>query len=271
MAVNVITSVHNQRVKDAVKLRDGRQRAKQGRFVIDGAREILRAMAGRVRLVELFVCEPLATSAESRQVLDRLSQSNADVWHVPPDVFEKMAFGERNEGVLAIGETPRRTLAEMKVPAGGTIAVLEGLEKPGNVGAIVRSADAAGVAAVIVANARTDVYNPNCIRASLGTIFTMPVCPATTPDTLAWLRERGAKIFAARLDAKLPYTAADLSDNAAIVLGSEASGLSEAWHATDVAPIALPMQGTADSLNVSAAAAVLFYEALRQHGGLVRR
>lgn len=264
MAPKTITSVNNQRVKDAVKLRDHRQRTRQGRFVIDGAREILQAMAGRVRLVELFVCEPLCKSAESVQVLDRSPQTGADVWHVPAEVFEKMAFGERHEGVLAVGETPRRSLDELEVPERGLVAVVEALEKPGNVGAIVRAADGAGVAAVIAADARTDLYNPNCIRASLGTIFTLPVCQATTADTLAWLRGRGCNVFAARLDATLPYTQVDYRGDVAIVLGSEAAGLSQAWQCADVTAIKLPMRGTADSLNVSATAAVLFYEALRQ-------
>jgi TrmH family RNA methyltransferase len=264
MPVNLIASVQNQRVKDVVKLRDHRQRAKQGRFLIDGAREILLAMSGRVRLVEVFVCEPLCTTAESRQVLERLDDTRADIWEVTPEVFEKMAFGERHEGVLAIGKAAPLTLAELEVPRGGLIAVVEGLEKPGNVGAILRSADAAGVAAVIVADPRTDLYNPNCIRASLGTIFSKPVCQATSQAALSWLRERGCRIFAARLNAKLSYSEADFRGEVAIVLGSEAAGLTAAWQTADVTAIAVPMHGAADSLNVSAAAAVLFYEALRQ-------
>ena len=149
--------MNNQRVKDAIKLRDHRQRAKQGRFFIDGAREILRAVAGRVQLVELFVCEPLCKSAESLRVLASLNKTGIETWHVAPEVFEKLAFGDRHEGVLAVGETPRLELDQIEVPAGGLIAVVEGLEKPGNLGAVVRAADGAGVAAVIAADARTDL------------------------------------------------------------------------------------------------------------------
>jgi RNA methyltransferase, TrmH family len=264
MEIKTITSVHNQRVKDAVKLRDHRQRARQGRFVIDGAREILRAVAGRVKLVELFVCEPLCKSAESLRVLATVQNSGLETWHVAPEVFEKLAFGDRAEGVLAVAETPRIELEQVETPAGGLIAVVEGLEKPGNLGAVVRAADGAGVVAVIAANARTDFYNPNCIRASLGTVFTRAVCQATTSQTLAWLRGRGCKIFAARLDATIAYTEVDYRSDAAIVLGSEADGLSDAWHTADVTAIKLPMLGAADSLNISTTAAVLFYEALRQ-------
>jgi RNA methyltransferase, TrmH family len=264
MEIKTITSVHNQRVKDAVKLRDHRQRGRQGRFVIDGAREILRALAGRVKLVELFVCEPLCKSADSLRVLASMHNSGIETWHVAPEVFEKLAFGDRHEGVLAVGETPRLALDEVNVPAGSLIAVVESLEKPGNLGAVVRTADGAGVAAVIAADARTDFYNPNCIRASLGTVFTRAVCRATTSQTLTWLRGRGCKIFAARLDATIAYTDVDYRGDAAIVLGSEAGGLSDTWHAADVIAIKLPMLGAADSLNISTTAAVLFYEALRQ-------
>ncbi len=264
MAVKSITSVQNPRVKDAVRLRNSRHRAKQGRFLIYGARELLQALRGRVPLVELFLCVPLCKSPEAQEVLARLDEFKTDTWHVPPELFEKMAFGARHDGVLAVAETPRRLLRELEPAGRGLIAVLEGLEKPGNVGAVLRSADAAGVAAVIVADPHTDLFNPNCIRASLGTVFTRPVCTATTPEALEWLRRRGSRIFAARLEAKRPYTEADLVDNAAVVMGNEACGLSEAWRAADVTAIKLPLHGTADSLNVSAASAVLFYEALRQ-------
>ena len=148
------------------------------------------------------------------------------------------------------------------------MAVLEGLEKPGNVGAVLRSADGAGVDAVIVADPRTDLFNPNTIRASLGTVFGAGVCTATAAETLAWLRRLGVPIFAARPEATLDYADVDYRGGAAIVLGSEAEGLSAAWTAADVTAMRLPMRGVADSLNVSATAAVLFYEAQRQRAPL---
>ncbi len=215
-------------------------------------------------LVEVFACVPLCKSAESLHVLDGLERLPAQVYHVAPEVFEKLAFGDRHEGVVAVAETPSRTLADLRLEGDALVVVLEGLEKPGNVGAVLRSADAAGVSAVIAASGGTDLYNPNCIRASLGTLFTTQVCHATTDETLAWLRERGCQIFAARLDARRLYTDVDLRGDVAIVLGSEAAGLSDPWRADDIAPIKLPMLGSADSLNVSATAAVLFYEAWRQ-------
>jgi len=266
MKIHAITSPHNQRVKDAIKLRTARQRARQGRTVIDGSREIGRAIDADVQMVELFVCEPLCTSADSLRVVERLRELDARVWHVTQEVFERVAFGERHEGIVAVAEPPARTLEQLQVPPGSLIAVLCGLEKPGNVGAIVRSADGAGVGAVIVVDPVTDLFNPNCIRASLGTIFSQPIAAATTDDALSWLRARGDRMFAARLDAEKFHTEVDLRTGAVMVLGSEAAGLPPAWQAADVTPIKLPMQGTADSLNVSAAAAVLFYEALRQRG-----
>jgi TrmH family RNA methyltransferase len=148
------------------------------------------------------------------------------------------------------------------------VAVLEGVEKPGNLGAVLRSADAAGVSAVIVADGRTDLYNPNAIRASLGTIFTMPLCEAAGGDVLAWLRERRFSILAARVNGAVPYTAVDYRGPTAIVLGSEAAGLSSIWTGDDIQAVRLPMLGAADSLNVSTAAAVLFYEALRQRSAV---
>lgn len=263
----MITSLHNQRVKDAGRLRDRRQRDKQGRILIDGARELARAIEAGVELLESFICEPLCHTDEARRVLAQLAATRADVLPVSSEVFQKLAFGQRAEGVLAVARTPRRSLAELTLPDQPLVAVVEAVEKPGNLGAVLRSADAAGVSAVVAAGHGTDLYNPNVIRASLGTVFTLPVCAAATTDVLAWLRERGFAIFAARPDAKQLYTAVCYTGRTAIVLGSEAAGLSDAWRSDDVTSIKLPMRGRADSLNISAAAAVLFYEALRQRSG----
>lgn len=260
----MITSIQNPRVKDAVRLRDRRHREKQQRILIDGARELRRAIAAGVKLVEAFICESLCTSDDARQLLASLPETNGEILEVSVPVFEKLAFGQRAEGVLGVAEMPHPTLQSLAVPENAVVAVLEGVEKPGNVGAVLRSADAAGVSAVILADPRTDLYNPNAIRASLGTIFSMPVCEATSGDVLLWLRERKFSIFAARVDGSLPYTEVDYRGSSAIVLGSEAAGLSPLWAGKDVQAVRLPMLGAADSLNVSVTAAVLFYEALRQ-------
>jgi len=259
-----ITSRQNPRVKAAVRLRERRYREKQGRILIDGARELRRAIEAGVRLVEVFVCRPLCQSHEARQVLAAISDCGAEVLDVPEPVFAKLAFGDRAEGVLGVAEMPRLTLDAIALPDDPLVAVLERVEKPGNLGAVLRSADGAGLTALILADGRTDLYNPNAVRTSLGTLFTMPVCSTTSAEALAWLRARGVQIVAARVDGDVLYTRVDFRRSTAIVLGNEAEGLSDAWRAPDVTPVQLPMLGAADSLNVSATAAVLFYEALRQ-------
>ncbi|MGD9723862.1 MAG: TrmH family RNA methyltransferase [Pirellulales bacterium] len=264
MTARSITSPRNQRIKDTLRLRVAKHRAKQDCTLIDGAREVARALDAGISLAEVFVCESLCHSADCHALVARLGELSCPVWQVTPPVFERIAYGQRAEGVLAVAHVPQRSLSGLQLAPGALVAVACGLEKPGNLGALLRSADAAGLAAVIVADGGTDLYNPNCIRASLGTIFTQPVCPATSAATLTWLRERGAKVFAARVDAATDYTDADYSGETAIVLGSEAAGLPAAWRDPLVTPVKLPMRGSADSLNVSAAAAVLFYEALRQ-------
>ena len=269
-----ITSLHNPRVKAAIRLRDRRHRQKQARIRIDGARELLRAIHAGVPLVEVFVCEPLLSGHDAQRVLAELPDSGAEILNVAQPVFEKLAFGDRAEGVIGVAAMPCPALPDVTLPDNPLVAVIEGVEKPGNVGAVLRSGDAAGISALIVADGRTDLYNPNAIRASLGTIFTLPVCTAAAEETLHWLRRHGLAIYAARVDGSVAYTEADLRRPAAIVLGSESQGLTRVWTGDNVTPVRLPMLGTADSLNVSVTAAVLFYEALRQRSqdaGIGRR
>lgn len=259
-----ITSRQNPRVKEAALLRSGRERQRRGRFLIDGGREITRAIEAGVRSMEAFICDELCQSPDSRGAVEAIESSGAEVFSVSPEVYEKLTFGDRHDGVIVVAEVVKRGLGDLQVPAEPIVAVLEGIEKPGNLGAILRSADAAGIDAVIVADGRTDLYNPNTIRASLGTVFRANVCEASSADAVSWLRDKHLPILAARPDAKTLYTDVDLCAGAAIVLGSEATGLSDAWVASDVTAVRLPMHGLADSLNVSTTAAVLFYEALRQ-------
>jgi RNA methyltransferase, TrmH family len=262
--VSLITSVQNPRVKAAAKLRDRRQRDKQGRMLIDGQREIRRAIDAGVAMVEVYCCLDLCRTNDARRLRQQLADANTTVLEVTPAVFERLAFGERADGLVAVAEIPRRSLAELVVPDDCVVGVLEGVEKPGNVGAVVRSADGAGLAALLVADPGTDLANPNTIRASLGTVFSLPVCAASAAEVRDWLQRSGFRILAARVDGSVPYTQVDYRGRVAIVLGSEAAGLSDAWLGPDVTAIRLPMLGRADSLNVSATAAVLFYEALRQ-------
>lgn len=178
--------------------------------------------------------------------------------------MDKLSFGQRVEGLVAVAKLPRRRLTDLKLGDDSLVAVVEGVEKPGNLGAIIRTADAVGVAAIIVADGGTDLYNPNAIRASLGAIFTVPLVAATSQEALTFLREQRFRLLTARVDAVSDYTTADFRGRVVIVLGSEAHGLSERWQGVDIAAIRIPLLGSVDSLNLSATAAVLFYEALRQ-------
>jgi len=272
MPFEIITSIHNPRVKAATRLRDARERSRQGRFLIDGVRELERAVEAGIQLNEVFVCPELLASPAAQALIETLETKRVEIVQVAPRVFAKLAYGDRTEGLVAVAVTPRTTLADLQLhenpKCGPLVCVLEGVEKPGNFGAVLRSADAAGVSAVIVASGRTDIYNPNAIRASLGTVFTLPVVAAPTSEVIAWLQSQELAIHAARVDGAADYTAANFTKPCAIVLGSEAMGLSEAWSGANVAAIKIPMLGKADSLNVSATAAVLFYEARRQRTGL---
>jgi RNA methyltransferase, TrmH family len=263
----MITSLQNTRVKDAVHLRNARQRHCQGRIIIDGVRELARAVQAGVRMIEIFVCETLLVSEESESLVKKLETCGGEILPVSEAVFQKLAFGSREEGVLGVAEMPQNSLQNLNLTnKNPLIAVLEGVEKPGNIGAVLRSADAAGVSALILADARTDLYNPNAIRASLGTIFTVPVCEDSSQNVLDWLREKNISIVAARVDGSVPYTDIDYRGPTALILGNEADGLTSAWTGEDITAVRLPMLGAADSLNVSVTAAVIFYEALRQRG-----
>lgn len=259
-----LTSLHNPRLKAAARLRDRKGRDEQERIIIDGVREIGLALAAGVEVIELFCFGALCHDAAHQQLLEKAKQTKAELIEVTPAVMEKLAYGNRVEGVVAVAQRPKRALADLELPADALIAVVEGVEKPGNLGAILRSADAAGVAALIVADGGTDLFNPNAIRASLGAIFTVPVFAAASVASLEWLREQKFKLLSARVDADAEYTAADFRGRTAIVLGSEADGLTPLWQANDIRAIRLPLLGRVDSLNLSATAAVLFYEALRQ-------
>jgi len=258
-----ITSLTNPRVKAAVRLRDRRERDETGLTILDGAREILRALDAGVRVETAFIAPDLLRSPDAFAVEERLRHRSATI-DVSPAVLAKVAFGERSDGIVAIVEGPRLRLADLALPDDALVVVVEGIEKPGNLGAVIRSADAAGAHAVIAADPRTDLYNPNAIRASIGAIFGLPVVAATSAETLAWLAERGIRAIAAIVDADTEYTAADLRGPIAIVLGSEADGLSGAWREPAVLPVSIPMRGRADSLNLSTAAAIVLFEAIRQ-------
>jgi TrmH family RNA methyltransferase len=261
-----ITSPANPRIKAAVRLRDRGERDRTGLTIVDGAREVLRALGAAVAIEEAFVHEPSVRSEDARAALARLREAGAPILTTSEAAFAKVAFGDRSDGIVAVIRPPTADLRDLKVPNDPLIVVLEGVEKPGNVGAVVRSADGASADAVVVAEPRTDLFNPNAIRASLGTVFTVPLAGGPTPLVRAWLQTQSIRLVTARPDAEAAPWDVDLRGPVAIVLGSEAEGLGERWVDDDVVAVRIPMLGSADSLNVSVAAAVILYEARRQRG-----
>lgn len=263
-AVPLIASPSNPRIKAATRLREPRERSATGLTLVDGAREVRRALDAGVEMVEVFICEPQLAGPDARAALDLLLAAGMPIQPVTETAMAKLAFGDRHEGILAVIRAPSQALDALELPAAPLVVVVDGVEKPGNLGAILRSADGAGADAVIAASPRTDLANPNVIRASAGTVFALPTAAASTEDVLAFLRQRGIRPIAARVDATQPYTEADLTGAVAIVLGTEAEGLGAAWSGDDIEAVRLPMHGIADSLNVSVTAAILLYEARRQ-------
>jgi RNA methyltransferase, TrmH family len=261
-----IASPSNPRIKAAVRLRERRERDRTGLTLVDGARELGRALDAGVAVEEAFVHPPLVRSDDAQHAVDRLRERSVNVVEVSDTAFGKLAFGDRTDGVIAVVRRPSTDLKGIALPPDPLVAVLEGVEKPGNVGAVLRSADGAGADALVVADPRTDVFNPNAIRASLGTIFTVSIGAQSTAHVRTWLQALKLRVFAARPDASDAPWDVDLTGPVAIVLGSEAAGLGERWLDDEITGVRIPMRGVADSLNVSVAAAVLLYEARRQRG-----
>jgi RNA methyltransferase, TrmH family len=265
----VIDSPANQRIKAAVALRDRREREATGRTLVDGAREARRALEAGARAVTAFVDADRLAGDDGIAALELARARGVEVVDVSARAFDRLAYGDRADGIVLVVETPGTGLEALPFPTDHPplYVVAEGLEKPGNLGAILRSADGAGADGLIAVGG-TDIFNPNVIRASVGTIFSVPVAAASATAVRAWLGEHGVRLVAARVDAQRLHTDADLTGPVAIVLGSEADGLSSAWGSFDtgnsIEAVRLPMLGLADSLNVSVAAAVLLYEARRQ-------
>lgn len=259
-----ISSPANPRIKAAVRLRERRERAETGLTLVDGAREIARAVVAGIVVETAFVAPGLLRTPESHEALEALRTGAVEVAEVSEAVLARLAFGDRSDGIVAVIRIPPTGIERLDLPSDPLVVVVEGVEKPGNLGAVLRSADGAGADAVIAAGPGTDLFNPNTIRASLGTIFSVPLATAGVSEARAWLVHRGIRIVAARVDGTVRFGEGDLTGPLAIVLGSEAAGLSDAWEGPGVEAVALPMRGVGDSLNVSATAAVLLYEALRQ-------
>jgi TrmH family RNA methyltransferase len=257
-----ITSPQNPRVKQVVRLRDRRHRDEEGLLLVEGAPELALALAGGAHPQTVYYCPALAS--DTAGLLARAAQAGAEAIEVSALIFEKMAYRENPDGILAVLAMIRGTLDNLPTRERPLYIVAEAVEKPGNLGALLRSADAAGASGVIVCDPATDLSNPNVVRSSRGTLFTVPVAEATTAETILWLRRHNVAIIAATPLASLIYTQADLRGPIAIAVGTEDQGLTPAWLNQADIQVRIPMQGQVNSLNVATAATLLLYEALRQ-------
>ena len=258
-----ITSPQNTKIKALKKLDKSAERREQGVFVIEGLRELCLADGAVYQITQLFICEELLHQDETYS-LDKCKLEGTEVYNITKDVYESVAYRGTTEGVIATAQPKSHALGSLSLSANPLILVIEGVEKPGNLGAMLRTCDAVAVDAVIVCDTKTDIYNPNAIRSSIGTVFTTQIAVASTADVIAFLKEKNITTYAADLTATQSYYHKELAKPAAIVVGDEATGLSDEWVAAANERIKIPMLGRIDSLNVSVSAAVLLYEARRQ-------
>jgi len=266
MKFTEITSLQNPKIKQLLKLRDRSCRDDTGLFLIEGYRELLRAVTGGQEIISLFFSPTHFLGSNEEWLLYRALDGGAELFSCSKDVFEKASYRDRPDGLMAVAKQKSLTLKELENAMGASplFVVAEGIEKPGNLGTILRSADGVGADGVIVCDKCTDLFNPNVVRASVGTLFTQRVCEATSLETIAWLKSKGIAIVAATPSATLEYTSMDMTKPVAIAVGTEQLGLSELWlREADIA-VSIPMCGVADSLNVATATTILLYEALRQ-------
>jgi TrmH family RNA methyltransferase len=254
-----ITSFQNTFVKKVQALREARERHAQGMTIIDGAREIRRAMDAGIIFPQVFY-----VNGQQGSLLKQLASKKIECMEVSDKIMEKLAYGDRHDGIIALAKTPLVALNDLKLSKEPLVVVLESLEKPGNLGAVLRTCDGVGADAVLVCDAKTDLYNPNVIRASTGTIFSIPVVAASSAEIALFLKSKKIKICASAPSAQKLYTQSDFKGAWALVLGSEDQGLSDTWLKQADRTVKIPMKGKADSLNVSISAAIILYEALRQ-------
>ena len=257
-----ITSTQNPKVKSLLALEKPRERRKQQLFVIEGKKEIGLALEAGYKIGNIFFCDDIITVEE----VSKLFSDDKLLIPVSKDVFDKLAVRENSGGMIAVAEQKLHTLDRITLSNNPLVLVLESVEKPGNLGAILRTADASGVDAVIICDPQTDFYNPNVIRSSIGCIFTKQVAAATSEETINWLKKNNIQIYCTYLKASKLYHLTDYTQPSAIVMGTEATGLSDMWVKNSDANIIIPMQGKIDSMNVSTAAAVVVFEAKRQRG-----
>lgn len=255
-----ITSAQNPFIKSLIQLQEKAKARKQsGTFLIEGMREIELAIKGKYELETILFLPELISN-------NQITKLTNNPIEISKEVYQKLAYRDTTEGILAVAKTKSLQLSDLKLPENPLILVMEAIEKPGNIGAVLRTCDAAKIDAVIIANPKTDLYNPNIVRSSVGCLFTNQIATGTTEEVIDFLIKNQINFYSATLQNSTSYHTQDYTAPTALVVGTEASGLTELWRQKATQNIIIPMQGEIDSMNVSVAAAILIFEAKRQRG-----
>ena len=261
MRRETVTSASNPKIKNLLLLQEkSKARREQGIFVVEGIRELEHCLEGGYNVRTIFVCPEIASVIPSEASVSQIIE-------IPEPLYRKVAYRDSTEGIIAEVEYKALGLNDLNLPENPLIMVLESVEKPGNLGAVLRSADAAKADAVLICDPLTDLYNPNLIRASIGAVFTVPVVAVKSEEAISFLKERGIQILTAQLQDSSLYYDVDMRRGTALVMGTESTGLTDIWREAASAHIRIPMLGRLDSLNVSVSAAILLFEAVRQRQG----
>ena len=257
-----ITSIQNPFIKSLVLLQEKAKARKQsGTFLIEGKREIEIAIKGGYEMETILFLSEICSENEAQKIA-----GSSELIEISKDIYQKLAYRDTTEGILAVAKAKSMLLSDLQLSENPLILIAEAPEKPGNIGALLRTADAAKLDAVIIANPKSDLYNPNVVRSSVGCLFTNQIATGTTPEIIAFLKEKNINFYSATLQNATSYHTQDYTSPTALVVGTEATGLSQEWRDAATQNIIIPMQGEIDSMNVSVAAAILIFEAKRQRG-----
>ncbi|MDD4295187.1 MAG: RNA methyltransferase [Candidatus Omnitrophica bacterium] len=260
----MLVSLSNEKIKKIVKLRDPAFRKEAGVFIVDGPREFRRAVNEGLEPIEIFYCKEYCNNEIMDMISGYLGKNEITIFEVSGKVYEKISYGNRKDGIAAVFKAVYRKFCDIKLSGQPMIIIADGVEKPGNIGALLRTADCAGIDAVILIGANTDIYNPNIIRSSTGTVFSVPCFSAQRDEVIEFLKINRFTVFSACPDAEKLYTEQDFTVPSAFIFGSEDKGVSNFWDDYSIEKIKIRMQGIADSLNVSVSAAIIIFEAVRQ-------
>lgn len=264
MSILRLTSLQNPRLKNLIRLRERRERDRQDCFLVEGYREISRACDAGVRFLEFYSAPEWYLGENEAALLARAIGPETFSAELGKDAFRKVSYRDRPDGLLGVAAKWETGLDRLSLPPEPLVLIVESIEKPGNLGTLLRASDAAGVAAVIVCDPVTDIFNPNVVRASTGVLFAHPVAVTSTAEAIAFCREKGLRTVATTPAAEVLYSDSDLTGPLAVVMGSEQYGLGEEWLAAADQPVRIPMAGRADSLNVAMATVITLFEAVRQ-------